>query len=201
MNPLVEPEHCIFAHPWIDDDTDLGTVPLVFGASAGPFLRSVFARFAPSLGGLLVLAAVGRRCARSRNSEDRSRARVEQAPTRQTRQCARRAVDEEEDGASGGGGTLISLESPVVAAWGVVLAVVLFGLHLFDMGVADLVCALLIFVGMLLLLDRRRSGAVLVVTGYCACCVIVGCMVIDDTMPRLPSLSSAPASPPVMVSR
>jgi hypothetical protein len=41
MNPGVEVEHCWFAHPWIEDDADLDSVELVFGASAYPFVRSL----------------------------------------------------------------------------------------------------------------------------------------------------------------
>lgn len=42
MNPQVESaEHCVFAHPWIDDAADLDQVELVFGASAMPFVKSL----------------------------------------------------------------------------------------------------------------------------------------------------------------
>lgn len=47
MNPRVErEEHCVFAHPWIDDGANLDEIKLVFGASAWPFVRSVFVQLA-----------------------------------------------------------------------------------------------------------------------------------------------------------
>eukprot|EP00939_MAST-03C_sp_MAST-3C-sp1_P001564 g1564.t1 len=56
-NPAVESaDECRFAHPWIDDDVDLSSVELVFGASAVPFLREVGKRFLVKVGLPAVLA-------------------------------------------------------------------------------------------------------------------------------------------------
>ena len=47
MNPEITVEaHCRFAHPWIPDGADISTVPLVNGADAAPFVRSLLWKLA-----------------------------------------------------------------------------------------------------------------------------------------------------------
>ena len=74
---------------------------------------------------------------------------------------------------------MLSIENVVLAAWSASLALTFFMVEQFNGGTIEYIGATLMFLVVLLLLDRRWSPAVLVVTGYCACCVIVGCMTID----------------------
>ena len=59
-------------------------------------------------------------------------------------------------------------------------------------GVVEVVGVLLMFSIVLMLLDRSHSTAALIATGYCACCVIIGCMVIDGAFDAIIISDKAP---------
>ena len=61
---LLPPSQCRFAHPWIPDDVDLDSLPLVHGAAAWPFLRNLALFAAPYLAAATLLCSLSCRACR-----------------------------------------------------------------------------------------------------------------------------------------